>query len=102
MSLINDPLQRAKQAADAKPPVEKPKDLDFRPAPPESQTPQHPRGIGLALSVSLAVIALLGLLLLWPLFVHNNTSPQEVRASTLSRDSTSPVPAPKASNNSTS
>jgi hypothetical protein len=67
MSLINDALKRAKQAHDQAPPPPTP-GPPFRPVEP-AQYARH--GVGVALPVALALVALLTLLLVWQLSWSN-------------------------------
>ena len=71
MSLINDALKRAKRARPEQPAAASP-NLPFRPVEPEPRAAR--RGLGLVLPVSLALVALLTLLLLWELSNRNGSS----------------------------
>ena len=95
MSLINDALKRAKQARPQTPPLAT-SNLPLRPVEPGPQAARH--GIGLLLPVSLALVALLTLLLLWELSRRESpsapvqqTRPLAVAARTL--PSAEPAPA---------
>jgi len=67
MSLINDALRRAKQAA----PPASPAPV-FRPVEPAPQPPKH--SLGMLLPVALVVVALLTVFLLWKLAGHDGST----------------------------
>ena len=113
MSLINDALKRAKQARPRTPSPDLP-NIPLRPIEQPAQEARH--GLGVLLPISLAVVALLGLLLVWEFSKRDNSSTQpkepiQVSARALPTDSTSvtesapanasasPVPAKAASAN---
>jgi hypothetical protein len=77
MSLVNDALRRAKEAQQqAAPPP--PSQMQFRPVEPGQHV--HP-GFGPIVPVTLAVVALLALVLVWQLAKgHKAAEPQEARA----------------------
>jgi hypothetical protein len=91
MSLVNDALKRAKEAQEqAAPPP--PSQMQFRPVEPEHQL-RH--GLGLLVPVSLAVVALLALVLAWRWAQgHRITEPREARAATRTEVPANAAPPP--------
>ena len=80
MSLINDALKRAKQAQDQTPPPAPSPELHLRPV----ENPPYVRhGLGIAIPIALAIVALLVLFLVWRWARQDGSAPQKVRAKTL-------------------